>query len=280
MSQELEAFKASGFYVAEGLLAEKSITQLLISMKKTVVDQLRCLSAPTEHADVFSALKALHAADIDRYKKIVGAFWRKEDAFNLAHSERITSFLKEKFGWGDLFLPGGQVILIMAHELKIPNGYFGLVTHQDFPSVQGSLDGVVVWFPLGDVDRDNFPLEIIPGSHKSGLLPMISHGTSTSEVKPECYDSADFIPVEVKAGDVVFMSVFTIHRSSLQGKLGNCRLAVSTRFDNGDEPTFVDRGYPTAYVRSVARDQYYPGFPSQQQVDAVFKTASICEVNR
>jgi hypothetical protein len=76
------------------------------------------------------------------------------------------------------------------------------------------------------------------------------------------------------------MSVFTIHRSSLQGKLGNCRLAVSTRFDNGDEPTFVDRGYPTAYVRSVARDQYYPGFPSQQQVDAVFKTASICEVNR
>jgi ectoine hydroxylase-related dioxygenase (phytanoyl-CoA dioxygenase family) len=273
MSQELDAYKANGFFVAKGLLDGKAIAQLLDSMKKTVADQLRGLSVPAEHDDIFSALKALHSADIDRYRKVVGAFWRKEEAFRLAHHDNIVDFLKEKFGWTDLFLPGGQVVLIMAHELKIPNGYFGFVTHQDFPSVQGSLDGVVVWFPLVDVAKDNFPLEIIPGSHKLGLLPTISHGASTWEVKPECYNPSDFVPVEVKAGDVIFMSVFSIHRSSVEGQLGNCRLAVSTRFDNGDEPTFVDRVYPTAYTRSVAREQYYQDFPTQQQVDTVFPRA-------
>ena len=271
MSKELEAFKANGFFVARGLLDREAIARLLDSMKKTVVDQLGALSAKAEHDDVFSALKALHSADIDRYKKVVGALWRKEEAFRLAHDDSIVGFLNEKFGWADLFLPGGQVILVMAHELKIPNGYFGFVTHQDFPSVQGSLDGVVVWFPLVDVTRDNFPLEIIPGSHRLGLLPTINHGASTWEVKPECYNSSDFIPLEVRAGDVIFMSVFMIHRSSLEGKPGNCRLAVSTRFDNGDEPTFIDRVYPTAYVRSVAREQYHQNFPTQQQVDTTFQ---------
>jgi phytanoyl-CoA dioxygenase PhyH len=272
MSRELDEYKANGFYVAKGLLDGKDITQLVESMKKTVTDQLRALSALAEYDDIFSALKALHKADMQRYKRVLGAFWRKEETFRLAHHENITNFLKEKFGWGDIFLPGGLVALIMSHELKIPNGYFGLVTHQDFPSVQGSLDGVVVWFPLVDVNRDNFPLEIIPGSHKHGLLPMIKHGESTWEVQPEAYDESEFLPVDAKAGDVLFMSVFMIHRSSLEGKAGSFRLALSTRFDNGDEPTFLDRGYPTAYIRSVAREQYYQNFPTLSQVKSVFSS--------
>jgi ectoine hydroxylase-related dioxygenase (phytanoyl-CoA dioxygenase family) len=126
-------------------------------------------------------------------------------------------------------------------------------SHQDFPSVQGSLDGVVVWFPLVDVDRDNFPLEIIPRSHKLGLLPTINHGEATWEVKPGSYNEADFLPIEAKAGDVLFMSVFMIHRSSLEGKPGSFRLAMSTRFDNGDEPTFVDLCVPTNFPGAALR---------------------------
>lgn len=272
MSQEFDEYKANGFCVAKGLLDEKSILKFMASMNKTVVDQLRALSAPAEGGDLFSSLKALHAADIQRYKKVIGALWRKEEAFKLAHHENILNFLKEKFGWNDIFLPGGLVTLIMSHDLKIPNGYFGLVTHQDFPSVQGSLDGVVVWFPLVDVDQDNFPIEIIPGSHKLGLLPTIDHGESTWEVKPESYNASDFLPIDAKAGDVLFMSVFMIHRSSLEGKPGAFRLAMSTRFDNGDEPTFVDRAYPTAYIRSVAREQHYQNFPALLQVEAIFNS--------
>ena len=269
MSIELKQYSADGFYVAKGLLGKSEVAAVNESLHRSVSAQLGMLGAPA-CSDLFSALCELHRRDIDRYKKVVASLWRKSDVFDLMHAREIRSFLSEKFFWRDTFLPGGQVVLIMAEELKIPNGYFGLIPHQDYPSVQGSLDGVVVWLPLTDVDRNNYPLEVIPGSHLGGLLKMIDHGKSTSEVDPSSYDAHRFIPVEVEQGDVVFMSCFTVHRSCVTGSPGRCRIAVSTRYDNADEPTYIDRAFPTAYVRSVHREQYVADFPTREQVRRVF----------
>jgi hypothetical protein len=220
--------------------------------------------------DLFSSLKKLHKKDLDRYKRVLGSFWRHETIFSLMHSPEIVNFLKSQFGWSGMFLPGGQVVLVMSDELKIPDGYFGLVPHQDFPSVQGSLNGVVVWIPLTDVDESNFTMEVIPKSHSKGLLTMIDRGSSTWEVSPSEYDAKSFIPIKAKVGDVVFMSMFTIHRSSIVGLPGRFRLALSTRFDNETEPTYIDRAYPTAYIRTVHREQFVKNFPSQEQVTDIF----------
>lgn len=141
---------------------------------------------------------------------------------------------------------------IQADSLKIPNGYFGLVAHQDFPSVQGSLDGFVVWIPLVDIDANKYPLEVIPRSHKNGVLPSIENSSSSWEIKPECYNESDFVPATCEVGDVIFMSNFTVHRSSQNGD-DRLRLACSTRYDNADEETFADRCYPSAYIRTVQR---------------------------
>jgi ectoine hydroxylase-related dioxygenase (phytanoyl-CoA dioxygenase family) len=271
MSPEFEQYKRNGFFIAKRLLDEETISNVKRSLNKTLADQLAAIAKPQAIEDIFDGLKALHDLDIQRYIKVLGALWRKHSIFNLMHDTRITRFLHDNFGWGDLFLPGGQVIHIMANELKVPNGYFGLVPHQDFPSVQGSLDGVVVWLPLVDVDKDNYPLEIVPGSHKRGLAPMVNHGTSTWEVDKTWYDERDFVSADVAVGDVIFMSMFAIHRSSTNGSDGRCRISVSTRFDNADEPTFVERAYPTAYIRSVHREQYFEGFPDVAQVARVFR---------
>lgn len=272
MTKEFTQYKSDGFIVAKNIVDKQKIQLMLHSLLKTVQDQLSALSIRIPQSDLLSSLKALHSADIERYKRVVGALWRKELAYRLLHDKCITGFLREKFGWNDLFVPGGQVIHIMAHELKIPNGYFGLVPHQDFPSVQGSLNGAVVWLPLVDVDRANFPLEIIPGSHLRGLLPMINHGESTWEVRPDHYNDNEFVPVEVEAGDVIFMSMFMIHRSSKNGTPGRLRIAMSTRFDNADEPTFVERAYPSAYIRSIHRELYFADFPSLEQVRSAFSS--------
>lgn len=270
MSPELEAYNRDGYVIARNLVPQASVDAVNQSLLRVVQAQLRQLGEKEDSGDLFSALQALFSRDIDRYKKVVGSLWRHESVFALMHSAPIVDFLRQKFGWTDLFLPGGQVILIMARELRIPDGYFGLVPHQDFPSVQGSLDGVVVWLPLTNVDRTNYPMEIIPGSHHQGLLRMINRGSSTWEVDPDEYRPEDFMPVEVNMGDVVFMSLFTIHRSSLEGLPKKLRVAISTRFDNGGEATFIERAYPTAYVRSVHREQYLPDFPTKAQIDRVF----------
>ncbi|MHB1116409.1 phytanoyl-CoA dioxygenase family protein [Sideroxydans sp.] len=270
MTAELATFNSDGFFIAKQLLDRQSVRAVEDSISATFADQLHG-RVGVGGEDTFSAMHALHRHDFDRYKKVAAALWRKLDVYQLMHHPRVTGFLRDRFGWSDIFVAGGQVVHIMAHELKIPDGYFGLVTHQDFPSVQGSLDGVVVWIPLVDVDRDNFPLEVIPGSHKRGLLPMTGSGSVSWEVAPDQYREEDFVPAEVEVGDVIFMSMFTVHRSSTNGTEGRLRLAASTRFDNGDEKTFAERCYPSAYERTVHRAQYFPGFPSAEQIDAVFR---------
>jgi len=263
----LQQFQRDGFYFARGLLDKAEVIAVREALRQSFRDQLKQVGVTAQGEDLFADMRALHDKDIMRYRKLAGGLWRKIEVFNVMHSPKIQRVLTEDFGWGGVFVPGGQVVHIMADELKIPDGYFGLVPHQDFPSVQGSLDGVVVWMPLVDVDRDNYPLEVIPGSHLfGGVLPSIENNNSTWEVTdPRCRDE-DYVPAEVTVGDVIFMSEFTVHRSSPRGKLGRLRLAMSTRFDNAAEQTFIERCYPSAYVRTVHREQYFKDFPSSEQV--------------
>ena len=270
MGTERDEFRRHGYHVARGLLDEGCIREARRSIARTFLDQLQPAAVPGGQDNVFGAMRELHCLDLERYKRVVASLWRKLAVYQLIHDPRIIGFLREKFGWQEIFVPGGQVVHVMAHELKIPGGYFGQPAHQDFPSVQGSLDGVIVWLPLVDVDRSNFPLELVPGSHLRGLLPSAGVGATPWETRPDQYDEREFVPVDVGAGDVVFLSVFTIHRSSVHGAPGRFRLAASSRFDNASERTFIERCYPSAYQRSVHRDPYVPDFPTARQIGDVF----------
>ena len=220
--------------------------------------------------DLYAALRALHAADIERYKKTLGALWRKADVSALTRHPELFGYLKRVFGWQDVFLPGGEVALLMAADLKIPGGYFGLDAHQDFPSVQGSLDGLVAWIPLTDVDRDSWPIEVATGTHRRGLITDVDKTAAGWQVRPEQLADVEWRVIEAAAGDVVFLSVFTMHRSVREGDPRRFRVALSTRFDNAAEPTFIARSYPTAYQRNVHREQYSANFPDAAQIAALF----------
>lgn len=265
MPSPTQELSQSGFTVVRGLLPKVTVSEALESVRRTVTDQLRHLGMVAP-ADLHHALRALHGADIDRYKKTIAALWRKADIAATMKHKTVTGFLKEHLGWNDVFLPGGDVVLLMANDLKIPGGYFGLRAHQDFPSVQGSLDGLVAWIPLTDAGSDNFPLEVVAGSHRLGLVTDVEETANGWQI-PDT-QLKDLIPIEAKAGDVVFMSYFTVHRSGLNGN--RLRIALSTRFDNASEKTFVDRAYPTAYQRSVHRDQYVKGFPKLEDLAPIW----------
>lgn len=246
-----QQYEEDGFYIAKKLLPIEDIKDVLESLKNAFDDQLNVLGFNAQ-SDLYSSMKLLHEHNIERYKKTMGALWRKLSVSNLLHHQAIQNAVKQYFGWKDIMMPGGQVVLMMAESLKIPGGYFGFDAHQDFPSVQGSLDGLVVWVPLVDVDKNCYPMEVLPGSHTQGILPSFEQGETGWVVKPEAYCEQKFIPVECEVGDVVFMSNFTVHRSSTHGD-HRLRVACSTRYDNANESSFIERCYPTAYLRSVHR---------------------------
>lgn len=95
----------------------------------------------------------------------------------------------------------------------------GQAWHQDedyIPTRDRSLCGA--WIALDDATIENGCLWIIPGSHKPGILwDQEWHGDRRFDCAYESrgfpYEDEDAIPVEVKAGSVVFFNGYTLHRS-------------------------------------------------------------------
>ena len=95
----------------------------------------------------------------------------------------------------------------------------GQAWHQDedyIPTRDRSLCGA--WIALDDATVENGCLWVIPGSHKPGILwPQFPHDDPRFDCALESYDfpynDDDAIPVEVKAGSVIFFNGYLLHRS-------------------------------------------------------------------
>jgi ectoine hydroxylase-related dioxygenase (phytanoyl-CoA dioxygenase family) len=149
--------------------------------------------------------------------------------------------------------------------------YWRLSLHQDWRSMQGSLDSVVVWLPLIDIGRELGALEILPGSHKKGLLAadLIDGYGHINEKAARDIDPDDLISVEVKRGDALFFSTFLLHQSG-QDMGEAIRWSCHFRYNNLAEPTFVERGYPHPYIYRPAEPLITEGFPTREAVDRLF----------
>lgn len=226
--------KETGYEVKRGQVSESKLIAVWKDLHFLAAKQLERLKLPVT-ADMKSNLEALLKADVKTYLNTLSLASRLKSTLDLFSQV-------ESFSVQALYYP---VIHVMAETLKISNGYFGTEAHQDWSSTQGSLDTTTVWVPLTPT-RNNYPLEVIPGSHKQGLLDGVMNG-SVLEVEPE----GKFIPVDMNFGDVILMSGFLVHRT---GNGDGIRIAVSMRFENVHEATFIERGYPCSQKRIVERE--------------------------
>jgi ectoine hydroxylase-related dioxygenase (phytanoyl-CoA dioxygenase family) len=148
-----------------------------------------------------------------------------------------------------------------SHKLQITGGYNLTPPHQDWRSVQGSLDSVVVWIPLQNVGTTLFPLEIIPGSHHYGLFKS-EEDIFGHRVAPDQISEDDFITLDLKEGDVLIFSQFLVHKTG-DGTVDDVRIALSYRFNNAAEATFIERNYPNPYIYKPDLTLITPDFPER-----------------
>jgi phytanoyl-CoA hydroxylase len=95
----------------------------------------------------------------------------------------------------------------------------GQAWHQDedyIPTRDRSLAGA--WMALDDATVENGTLWMIPGSHKHGILwPQERQNDERFDCTDESYGfpytDKDAVPVEVKAGAIVFFNGYLLHRS-------------------------------------------------------------------
>ena len=270
--QAMRAFYSKhGYAVAKGLLPSNIVDETLGEIHTLFAQHLKRLECTQagykDNLSLLADMLALFEVNRDAYLASARATSRLSTVYRLVMHLAIDSTLRSL----GLVLPAmttGPIVHVMAEELRIPGGYFGLMPHQDWSTSQGSLDTVTVWIPLVNVDRGLYPLQVIGGSHTKGLWRGQHNGLYYEVEQSLCKDS-DFVSVEVEPGDVVFMSGFTVHRSG-PGLRKGVRLACSVRYDNMSEPTYIERVYPCTYKRVLEQGFLFKEFPTPEQVAAVF----------
>lgn len=271
----LARYHSDGFLVVPGLFPEATRARALAEIARTF--RLRAASLGLnppggQGQGAFSELLAgLFARDVPAYIAAAKLTQNLACVHQIGVSAELMGVV-EALGLSLPAISTRPVIHYMADRLKIPGGYQKTPPHQDWRSVQGSLDGITVWTPLYDVGLNDYPLEIVPGSHLSGLLDS-TPDLPNYRVREELYSEADFRPLELMAGDAVVFSGFLLHRTGESGG-DQVRVSLSYRFNNAAEPHFVRRGYPDRYLYRPDPAIVTADFPSEAELAEVFPEAA------
>ena len=161
-------------------------------------------------------------------------------------------------------------VLFFNHpKLAKDKVYHTVDSHQDWRSMQGSLDSVVIWIPLLNIGKDLGALEILPGSHLDGLrTDHIESGfgmVQLTEIEKE-----QLLSVEVEIGDILLFSSFLIHQSG-NNITDEPRWSCHFRYNNLDEKTFIERKYAHAYLYKPIDELITEGFPSLDNIKSIFE---------
>jgi hypothetical protein len=138
-------------------------------------------------------------------------------------------------------------VLFFNHpDLAKEEHYYKTPLHQDWPSMQSSLDSLVVWIPLVDVSPENGSVIFYPKTHKLGNLCDSVQGGFAAITETD-FSLCPLIQPEMKVGDIAIFSTFLVHRS---GDILNdeIRWSCHFRYTNMLDEDFVSRGFPNPYV--------------------------------
>lgn len=141
--------------------------------------------------------------------------------------------------------------------------------HQDYPYIQGSMDGVVVWVPLFPVDPSRGGgVELVAGSHRDGLCPVElvdpdnhnRNGAHTIRIADTArFDRMPTVAAAVEPGDALVFHTLLVHRS-VPMHAGTVRWTTQIRYANFSFPDAVQRGWPGGMIEGVGFESAHPEF--------------------
>jgi ectoine hydroxylase-related dioxygenase (phytanoyl-CoA dioxygenase family) len=138
--------------------------------------------------------------------------------------------------------------------------------HQDYPYTQDSEDGLTYWIPLHDCDDREGTLQLAPGSHKMGILPLRptdpradSPALGYELAEPAVLERFPRLRLPVRAGDVLVFSTLLLHAGD-SNRSGRARWALQVRHGNLEHPRAVARGWPAGRVGLIPFAESHPEY--------------------
>ena len=143
---------------------------------------------------------------------------------------------------------------------------FLLSAHQDFPFIQGSLNGLTCWIPIFDTDLTLGPPSFVKGSHKTGIMNVCEYdadqtggsgGRSFKIADEGAMDKLDFVNEPVLFGEALVFNTLVVHRSE-QNNSKKARVNIQIRFDDALSQDSYDKNYPEGLYLG---DSFQKSFP-------------------
>ncbi|MFC5469723.1 phytanoyl-CoA dioxygenase family protein [Cohnella suwonensis] len=139
--------------------------------------------------------------------------------------------------------------------------------HQDYTSQFRSIDGLVFWSPLVQITESIGPLQICPGSHKEGMVPVHTQngkepgktGAYATVLKDEENLLSKYPVVHVLAspGDLLILDFLVIHASGYNVS-NRSRWSMQMRHFNFNDPTGIKIGWAGSFAAGKSIESVHP----------------------
>lgn len=255
----LQHYRREGSIVLRALIGAEVLDRLTAEISAVFGRRARAsglaLPDPVDQEGLSDLMVRMLQADRPAWMAAAKQTQYLSGVYRLAMGAEIGAVL-EALGLTAPALSTRPVIHYMADALRIEGGYHKTPIHQDWRGVQGSLDSVMIRLPLFDAGPEDYPLEILPRSHRMGLLPTVEDAFG-QRVADGLVDEAGFRGLAVKREDAVLLSNVLVHRAGEHGG-ERVRVALSFRDNNAAEPSSVVRNYPLPYVYHPSMKLLFP----------------------
>ena len=132
--------------------------------------------------------------------------------------------------------------LIMFHGNFTKNKNYA-PPHQDWRSIQGSLNNLVIWIPLVKILSEMNTIEFVPKSHLLGLMNTEKHKWFR---RIRNKNLSKFKKININMGDGFFFSSFLIHRSGINNSK-KLRISLQYRYNDLKDTYYLKSGLPSPY---------------------------------
>jgi phytanoyl-CoA hydroxylase len=271
MTNLKDTYKEEGFILLKDFFNKEEIINLRTEVKKIFILQMEKIL--NREIDIDNE-PAFEKSMYEFFEKDLGTFMNcgKQaqhliSLHKLGTDPRIINILNE-IGLEFPIISVRPSMLFNSKYLAKKEEYWKLGSHQDWRSSQGSLDSVTVWFPLIKSNAAIGALQVIPKSHKLGLLNSTEvsyYGEITDNIKED-----EYLQLEFEIGDILFFSSFLVHRSG-ENITESIRWSVQLRYNNIDESTYIERGFPNPFIYKPQPELVTKDFPLIEQIKKVYE---------
>lgn len=268
---DLNQFKRDGYALIPGFFREESdiratLRQVKDVFRSVIIHEGLATSDYLSDIELEQSMKLLFLNNLEKFIGCGKTSQNVLDLFRLGLMPQVVQFLK-KLGLKSPAFSTRPVLFFNHPDLAKREVYYKTPPHQDWRSIQGSLNSVVMWVPLCNISGDMGPLEVIPGSHLRGL-----QATKVKDNFGLCENVSEdeFVSVQTSPGDALFFSTFLIHRSG-ENTSEKIRWSCHFRYNDLTEATYLSRGHPSPYRYFPEEKLITPGFPTQFQIEEIFK---------